>query len=118
MAANIYIKRQNYYRMCGTCNIIRYELNKLPEIPEYNRGYGYYKYYIDHEKVREILAKEGTPMNPLPFAGAVYIIETGENLYYEQGKLRFSILNRKLLSQSICNEFGLYAIREALRRLG
>lgn len=106
----IYIKRQNYYRMCGTCNIIRYELNKLPEIPEYNRGYGYYKYYIDHEKVRKILAKEGTPINPLPFAGGIYIIETGENVYYDQGKLGFSIFNRKLLNQAIRNEFGLYTL--------
>gem|GEM_PF-3414175 len=33
--------------MCGTSNIVRYDLNFLPENAEYNRGYGYYKYYID-----------------------------------------------------------------------
>ena len=46
----VYFKR-NFYRMCGTCNIIRFDLMKVPENPEYNRGYGYYKYYYNSKKV-------------------------------------------------------------------
>jgi hypothetical protein len=104
----IYIKRRNFYKMCGSCNIIKYELNQIPKNPEYNRGYGYYKFYIDHEKVRDTLAKQGTPLEALPFPGSVYVVETGENLYYEATRLRFNILNRKLLNKSIQEEFSLY----------
>jgi hypothetical protein len=108
----IYIKRNNFYRMCGTCNILKYELNDLPENPEYNRGYGYYKYYIDHAKVRNILATRKTHIKPLPFAGAVYTVDNGENLFYGQMKLQFSMINRKLLNQSIRDEFSLYNLQQ------
>ncbi|MDJ0797977.1 MAG: glycosyltransferase family 2 protein [Calothrix sp. MO_167.B12] len=104
----IYIKRKNFYKMCGSCNIIRYDLNLLPENPEYNRGYGYYKYYIDHAKVRQILANKEKFMKPLPFPGAVYILGTGEHNFYDSTKLGFNIINRRLLNKSIQEEFGLF----------
>ncbi|NJM69144.1 MAG: glycosyltransferase family 2 protein [Scytonema sp. RU_4_4] len=110
----IYIKRRNFYRMCGTCNILRNDLNNLPKNPEYNRGYGYYKFYIDHEKVRETLAKDGNHLKPLPFPGAIYIVDTGENFYYGTSKLTFSIFNRKTLNKSIREEFHLYPLRQKL----
>lgn len=108
----IYIKRNNFYKMCGTCNITRYDLNYLPEIAEYNRGYGYYRYYIDHAKVRDILKNKAKAIKSLPFPGAVYILETGENLFDNSKRLRFSIFNRKLLNQSIRDEFGLYNLQQ------
>jgi hypothetical protein len=88
-----------------------YNLNQIPKNPEYNRGYGYYKFYIDHEKIRDTLTQQGTPIKPLPFPGAVYIIATGENLYYDSTKLTFHIFNRKLLNQSIQEEFNLYPLK-------
>lgn len=109
----IYIKRSNFYKMCGTCNIIRYDLNDLPEIAEYNRGYGYYRYYIDHAKVRDILKNKAKAIKSLPFPGAVYILETGENLFDNSKRLRFSIFNRKLLNQSVRDEFGLYELQQS-----
>lgn len=108
----IYIKRINFHRMCGTCNIIRYDLNQLPKNPEYNRGYGYYKFYIDHEKVRENLAKKDFPIKRLPFLGAIYVVATGENLYYGTTKLTFNLFNRRLLNQSIREEFSLYPLNK------
>ncbi|MEH2038707.1 glycosyltransferase family A protein [Nostoc sp.] len=109
----IYIKRSNFYKMCGTCNILRYDLNDLPETAEYNRGYGYYKYYIDHAKVKEILKNKGKSIKSLPFPGAVYILATGENLFENSKRLRFSIFNRKLLNQSLRDEFGLYNLQQS-----
>ena len=106
----IYIKRKNFYSMCGTSNIIRYDLNFLPENAEYNRGYGYYKYYIDHGKVRGVLENKEKPIESLPFPGAVYIVETGENLFYGSMKLNFNIFDRKSLTQSVKDEFGLYTL--------
>lgn len=92
----IYLKRKDFYTMCGTCNIIRFDLWGLPESAEYNRGYGYYKKYIDHAKMKNILAEQGKSIEPLPFAGAVYIIETGENNYYQNKENKF-YQNRFLL---------------------
>ncbi len=109
----IYIKRSNFYKMCGSCNILRYDLNDLPEAAEYNRGYGYYRYYIDHAKVRDILKNQAKAIKSLPFPGAVYILETGENLFDNSKRLTFSIFNRKLLNQSIRDEFGLYNLQQS-----
>ncbi|WP_375474327.1 glycosyltransferase family 2 protein [uncultured Nostoc sp.] len=109
----IYIKRSNFYKMCGTCNILRYDLNDLPETAEYNRGYGYYRYYIDHAKVRDILKSKGKSIKSLPFPGAVYILATGENLFKNSTRLRFSIFNRKSLNQSLRDEFGLYKLQQS-----
>ncbi|HEY9688482.1 MAG TPA: hypothetical protein V6D46_00705, partial [Coleofasciculaceae cyanobacterium] len=41
----IYKKSRDFHTMCGSSNILRYDLNRLPTHPEYNRGYGYYKFY-------------------------------------------------------------------------
>ena len=112
--ACVYIKRRNFYRLSGTCNIIRYDLNQLPEYPEYNRGYGYYKFYIDHAKVRGIMAKYQTPMKSLPFPGAVYVLGTGDNISGNQDKLSFNLINRKKLNDSIQDEFSLYAITQSI----
>lgn len=109
----IYIKRSNFYKMCGSCNIIRYDLNYLPETAEYNRGYGYYRYYIDHAKVRDILNNKAKAIKSLPFPGAVYILDTGENLFDNSKRLKFSIFNRKLLNQSVKDEFGLYDLQKS-----
>ncbi|MEA5505781.1 glycosyltransferase family A protein [Halotia wernerae UHCC 0503] len=110
----IYLKRSNFYKMCGTCNIIRYNLNNIPEQAEYNRGYGYYKYYINHEQVRDILKNNSQAIKPLPFAGAVYVLETGEHLFYDSSRLKFNIFNRRLLKESIRNEFGLYNLSNSV----
>ncbi|WGV24844.1 glycosyltransferase family A protein [Halotia branconii] len=110
----IYLKRSNFYKMCGTSNILRYDLNNIPEQAEYNRGYGYYKYYIDHEQVRNILKSNFNAIKPLPFAGAVYVLETGEHLFYDSKRLKFNIFNRRLLRKSIINEFGLYNLSSSV----
>jgi hypothetical protein len=113
----IYFKRRNFQKMCGTCNIVRYDLNPLPEQPEYNRGYGYYKYYIDHAKVQRMLAEQGTLLAPLPFPGAVYITETGENLYCDKNRFYQGILSRfnyRSLTPSLRQEFALYPLNQPL----
>lgn len=105
----IYKKSGNFYRMCGSCNIIRNDLNNIPENPEYNRGYGYYKFYIDHEKVVGVLAEKGFPLEVLPFAGAVYIVQTGENIYFDPSRRHKGILryvNYRLMGNRLQKEFN------------
>lgn len=106
----IYKKSSGFHTMCGSCNIIRNDLNNIPENPEYNRGYGYYKFYIDHEKVINVLAEAGTSLEAAPFLGVVYIVQTGENMYFSASRLRKGIgryINYRLVTQSIKEEFVL-----------
>jgi hypothetical protein len=113
----IYLKRNNFYRMCGTSNILRYDLNYLPQNPEYNRGYGYYKYYILHARVRDFLKEKAIQIKPLPFTGAIYIFGYGDNIYGRSTNFSFSFLNRRKLTESIREEFGLYSISDVLASL-
>lgn len=105
----IYLKRRNFYRMSGTANIIKYDLLELPENPEYNRGYGYYKFYLDHQRVRDRMKQKNKPLKSLPFAGSVYILGT-ENMSGNERNLSFNFLNRRLLTQAIREEFSLYSL--------
>lgn len=105
----IYLKRRNFYRMSGTAAIIRLNLLDLPELPEYNRGYGYYKLYVDHQKVRDYMSQKGTPIKPIPFPGSVYILGD-ENMSGNVKNLSFNFINRRLLTSEIKEEFGLYNI--------
>jgi hypothetical protein len=111
--AYIYLKRRNFYRMCGTSNILKYDLNFLPQVPEYNRGYGHYKYHILHARIRDALAEKGCAIAPLPFAGAAYILGYGDNVYGHEKNFSFNILNRRKLTKSIREEFGLYCLDES-----
>lgn len=108
---NFFYKKSNgFYTMCGSCNIIRYDLNRIPDSPEYNRGYGYYKFYIDHAKAVEELRQEGTPLAALPFLGAVYITQTGENIFFNSSRLYKGIgryINYRPITPSLRQEFSL-----------
>ena len=104
---NIYYKRWNFYRMSGTASILRYDLLDLPETPEYNRGYGSYKLYLDHQKVRDYMKQKEHPLKPIPFPASVYILGN-ENMSGNSQNLSFSFLNRRRLNPKIREEFGLY----------
>jgi hypothetical protein len=104
----IYFKRSSFYTMSGTSNIISNQCLSLPSNPEFNRGYGYYKFYIDHQKIKDKLEKRSFSVSRLPFPGAVYILSTGDNISGNENKLSFNFLNKRKLSQKIHSEFCLY----------
>jgi hypothetical protein len=107
---SIYIKHRNFYRMSGTANILRFDHLNLPAEPEYNRGYGYYKFYIDHQKVRSVMIQRGSPLKPLPFPGAVYMLATGDNMSGNERNLSFNIFGRRKLTAQLQEQFCLYKI--------
>lgn len=109
--SHVYIKYRQFYTMSGTANIVHVKHLDLPEHPEYNRGYGYYKFYIDHQKTKRFMAERHAPMQPLPFPGAVYILATGDNMSGNEDKLSFNFLNRRKLSQDIQSEFCLDSLK-------
>ncbi|NJL81806.1 MAG: glycosyltransferase family 2 protein [Chloroflexaceae bacterium] len=109
----VHYKGSHFYRLSGTCNILHFNHLALPEYPEYNRGYGHYKFLIDHQKVKAIMADQGQPMKALPFPGSVYVLGTGDNMSANENKLFFSLLSRRPLTQKLRDEFGLYDLVEA-----
>ena len=77
-----------------------------------------------HRELLEQLAQKGNPIEPLPFAGAVYILAHGENWLPENinkfvlpqqiiPRLKKMFFFRPLTS-SIKNEFGIYDINQRL----
>jgi hypothetical protein len=128
-SSRISIRRKNFYRMCGTCNIFNYQLLTLPEqLLPYEQIAGYDRFLTGHPLAKGDLAERGTPMQPLPFAGAIYIRDTaGESVTLQEpllDKLQrnpkealhalkravLSPVNDRDLTPEIREEFGLYAI--------
>ena len=118
----IYLRRKAFNKLCGTSNIIKYELHNLPDdisqdYPEINL------YYERHQDVENKMAQSGKPIKALPFIGAVYTVGNQENIYLRDSslfleknqdkgilwKLKY-FLNFQLLTTSIREEFGLYDI--------
>lgn len=120
----IYLKRKNFHRKCGTCYIVKYEIlynffkdKKLNNIDQD---------FWQHKSFAKILEKRDTLLNALPFEGAIYVMDHGDNIFackerfFNKNRnnlpevLLFYIrrilkrLNSKLLSSKIRNEFGLY----------
>lgn len=119
----IYFRRSDFYRHCGTCAIINFDLLNLPDNPENMDYEELFQYHLPHSKVDKIFSERGNRLEHLPFVGATYILKTGENTYPRERKLVevikdpkkmvFSLkevyrnLNSKIISQSICEEFGI-----------
>lgn len=119
----IYYRRKKFYLSCGTCNIIRTDLLDLPENLEDYRFDYLIKYQHSHRDVVKKLAGKGTPIAPLPFPGAVYITDHGENtpsgnaarFFQNKGLANLKkILSLRPLTHSIRNEFGLYHVTSTM----
>ncbi len=116
---SVFLKRKDFYLWCGTCNILRYNLLELPEIMEDDFA-NYENYYFYHRKIREKFSQKGTPIEPLPFAGAVYTVDNGDNIFgsldtflKRKGilpRLKRILFNVRPLTLSVRDEFSLYNI--------
>ncbi|MBW4688737.1 MAG: glycosyltransferase family 2 protein [Komarekiella atlantica HA4396-MV6] len=120
----IRVMRKGFDQYCGTSNIIRYDLYNVPEMVSaiYDKEYTQYIFNsYRHRDITSTLAKKGTPLEPLPFPGAVYI-KNGENVYFgvanknkalplKSRLLRMkALLDYRWLVQSTHEEFSLYKI--------
>lgn len=114
----IYFKRKDFHQWCGTSNIIRYGLHNVPESLSYDCK-DFYRYYVAHRKVVKNQESKGTPIEPLPFAGATYILGHSENLSSNSfnnliggGKISVAknILHFRPLTGLVRNDFGIYNV--------
>lgn len=105
--------RDDFDLLCGTSVIARILPDEMPrsmEEPQKN----FFFLTHGHPIVRDSMAQRGTPLEPLPFPGAVYVTGTGENdsgLTYSQWRSRRLLLqkmmNARLLTPGFRREFGL-----------
>ena len=116
----LYFKRKDFHQWCGTCNIVRYDLIDIPERIE-DAWINFKKYYCSHRRLVKKLAQQGTPLNRLPFSGAIYILGHGDN---DSGNINKFLPNKGIVTRlkNICfnfrplpslvrDEFGIYDLR-------
>jgi len=122
-SGRVYHRKKKFHLKCGTSHIIRWELMlpfadlKFDEITDK---------FLWHQDMVRLFAEQETPLSPLPFDGAVYISDTGENhdnlteLFIKQFKSNpldlalfwtrrtYKAINSRSLNETICREFSLY----------
>ncbi|QLE58536.1 glycosyltransferase family 2 protein [Nostoc sp. TCL26-01] len=117
----IYYRKSHFYSWCATCNILKFDLCPLPskddEYPD-----DLITYYNGHGQMAAVMQEKGLPLEDFPFAGTVYIIGNGENIYQggfstlhnaNKGKILFFIkelLKFRPITPAIKQEFGLYKL--------
>lgn len=77
------LKRQKFYRWCGTCNIFRADIFDIPESVKFE----YFSeeviaktYCLHHSTAPKIMEERGGVMEPLPFPGSIYSIDNAINI--------------------------------------
>lgn len=104
----------DFSRFCGSSAIIRLSAEDFPESETEPEG----RYFIlanGHSVIKEYMIKRGSPLQTLPFAGAVYMTNTGENytgvrMGGWQGKRHMlkKMWAARPLTAGIRSEMGLY----------
>lgn len=125
----IIIRKENFYKVCGTCNIINYRLLNLPEkVPPYGNLTGYDRFLSGHPLAKGDLADRGTPIQSLPFLGTIYVRDKiGESVSLQEPliaklkrnpkeafrgikKVILAPFNEQKLTDEIRAEFQLYPL--------
>ncbi len=108
--ANLVYRRDNFDQYCGTSSIVRCDENNFPSsmiVPSFR--FDVLRY--GHKAIAQAMRERGTPPERVPFVGAVYVTDTGEN---DSGVSLFpwgpQFLSSLSLSASIRQEFGLYPL--------
>jgi hypothetical protein len=116
------LPQEKLYRLCGTSIITRSDLYELPknldDCMDYNAAV---KYHINHFEAVEIMARRGEALEPLPFAGSIYVSPANKdnlfNIISIDRKLR---QNPKMIlspiKKSLLMTFRSQPITESIRR--
>jgi len=107
---------KNFTRFCGSSAIIWLSADDFP----YSESAPTERFFIlanGHSVINDYMIKRGSPLQPLPFIGAIYLTATGENdssirMAGWHGKKHAigKLLAARPLTQRIRSEFGLYEL--------
>jgi hypothetical protein len=111
-------KRSKFWSYCGTSHIIRRDLLKIPDSLSLAHtqqeliqavGLDYLKNILgNHNKYQEVCASQGGALEPLPFIGAIWRADTGENSSRViWGQRRFGPIWGQYVTPANTEEFGL-----------
>jgi hypothetical protein len=119
----VIVRKRKFHKMSGTSNILNLDLLKIEmDTPMEKVEHD----FLFHNIIVSIMRRRKKPLQPLPFPGALYITDTGENLWSEdslfwQKKPTFKDLVNRFITRkfyrffivrefhrSLRNEFGFY----------
>ena len=123
----ILLRQKGFYSRCGTSSIVKYEIvapDRNLKVEDVDRRWLYHG-----SRIKKQLFDRGVILDNLPFPGAVYITNHGENIRNQirlelqransiQQKIRFylTIAGKRILSKpltdSIRQDYGLYSIED------
>lgn len=96
---NLLCLHPRFARFCGTCHIVRADLYGLPKTFE-DASETYIKRMLgDHHFIDQHLARAGTPLEPLPFPGAVYRIGHAGAHSRSKGLIRHVFFRKVILKR-------------------
>jgi hypothetical protein len=110
-------RREDFFRFCGSSAIVRLSTEDFPA-SELEPSENYFILANGHGAIRQHMIEQGRPLQTLPFVGAVYMTNTGENdsgirVRGWQGKRHMleKILAARLLTGRRRSELGLYDLQ-------
>ena len=117
----IYLRRREFDAICGTSSIVHVNRDELPVNEEGGREDNFVL-KSGHTKIRTYMMDRGTPLQRLPFVGAVYNLGTGENhtsfslkAWRSKRVMLQKALSYRLLTSRIREEFTLFTIFKLMR---
>ena len=122
---SILFRKKGFYHRCGTSNIVKYGIiapDKNMKADDVD-----HRWLFHGNKIKRQLFQHGITLDTLPFSGAVYITNHGENIrnqislelqransIYKKLRVYLVLVGKYILSQpltdSIRKEFGIYNI--------
>lgn len=128
-SSKISIRKKDFYKICGSCLIINYQLLDVPNTLLPYEQITFDRFINGHPFAKTDLAAIGKPIEPLPFEGTVFIRDrVGESISMQEPfwdklvrspretmrgfkKTILSPINERTLTNEICQEFGLYPLQ-------
>ena len=77
--------KDRFYGKCGSSHIVRFDI--LEKIAQTTSLENISPRFLHHQDVRKFVEEQGFSLSPLPFPGAVYITNHGDNMWASQGVL-------------------------------
>jgi hypothetical protein len=90
----------NFDKVCGSCSIIYYGEDDLPQRGE-ERGDKFYYRLKGHAAWAPVMAEAGRPLEVVPFPAAVYVLNHDNNLHNSISPSRETVVPRSIEKQQV-----------------